>query len=98
MSVDGTLLWVAAVAYTCAAVLGIGAHMKWMHYLSEKRGRAVSGMLISCIAGYGVAFVAMVARLVVLGETAAATQATVAVTLGVVALGLLMKCTREKGC
>ena len=91
MSMDVILLYAAALAFTVAAFSGVGAYTSCTE--SNRKGRrwASNRLLLTAVAGYGIAFLLMEARLLLIGDTTTAVRGFVATLVAVGVLGILVR-------
>lgn len=90
MSLDSILLYVAMLVFTVAAFSGVAAYMSWTSDRSKGRTWVSNWLLLTAVTGYGLSFLLMETRLLLIGDTTAAVRGFVATLVAVGVLGLLV--------
>ncbi len=90
MSVDAILLYAAALVFTVAAFSGVGAYTSCTDGNNKGRTWATNWLLLTAVSGYGLSFLLMETRLLLIGDTTAAVRGFVATLVAVGVLGLLV--------
>lgn len=90
MSLDSILLYVAMLVFTVAAFSGVAAYMSWTADRNKGRSWVSNWLLLTAVGGYGLAFLLMETRLLLIGDTTAAVRGFVATLVAVGGLGLLV--------
>lgn len=91
MSLDSILLYATALVFSVAAFSGVAAHMSWTEDRKKGLMRTTNRLLLTAVAGYGLAFLLMETRLLLIGDTTAAARGLVAALVAVGVLGLLVR-------
>lgn len=91
MSLDSILLYAAALVFTVAAFSGVAAYMSWTSDRSKGRTWVSNWLFLTAVTGYGLAFLLMETRLLLIGDTTAAVRGFVATLVAVGVLGILVK-------
>ena len=90
MSLDSILLYAAALVFTVAAFSGVGAYMSWTENRNKGQAGATNWLLLTAVSGYGLTFLLMETRLLLIGDTTTAVRGFVATLVAVGILGLLV--------
>lgn len=91
MSLDAILLYATALVFTVAAFSGVAAYMSWTDDRSRGQTCTTNRLLLTAVAGYGLAFVLMETRLLLIGDTTTAVRGFVVALVAVGILGLLVR-------
>ena len=91
MSLDSILLYAAVLVFAVAAFSGVGAYTSCTVGNNKGRSWSSNWLLLAAVAGYGLAFLLMETRLLLIGDMTTAVRGLVATLVAVGVFGILVR-------